>query len=402
MAGKDLYGYKPQEQEVTPKPKLITLYRNMFPEEAFGYSIFPEILEGRDRPESIFDQPMKSLWKGPPSKAIAELDNKGIKTIAEILNLTQDQFITFGKTEEISYRVGSYLSRQAITPHANLLGAIFRRKQIPVPPNREKEIVDIVEKVILTLGEREQVVLRSRFGLDGQTHSLDETGQNLGGGYNPVTRERARQVEDLALKKLRRPSIARVLEEYLTLPERSFGRWEFGAVIVKDLPPLASGIDMNGLFYSMVQELREQGLLSLLEPGQLRALAAVDLGAIDLFSSYRSVAYEMRQIAKIEQDFQHPSDPQAVDLAETGDKERYKKIIERENIYLDRAYKIIAVTRDFGCQSPRQIQDWLMDNDIRIFNLYPESVKTLALIEYLLNHPQRKEEKIIRSYEPGS
>ncbi len=68
-----------------------------------------------------------------------------------------------------------------------------------------------VEEVLATLNAREARVLQMRFGLkDGHTHTLEEVGRRFG-----VTRERVRQIEAKALRKLRHPSRSRRLRDYL-------------------------------------------------------------------------------------------------------------------------------------------------------------------------------------------
>ena len=68
-----------------------------------------------------------------------------------------------------------------------------------------------VDSVLDSLSERERAVLRLRFGLvDGRNRTLEEVGKEFN-----VTRERIRQIEAKALRKLRHPSRSRKLKDYL-------------------------------------------------------------------------------------------------------------------------------------------------------------------------------------------
>jgi RNA polymerase primary sigma factor len=68
-----------------------------------------------------------------------------------------------------------------------------------------------VEEFLSTLPPREQKILRMRFGLEnGRSHTLEEVGQEFG-----VTRERIRQIEAKALKKLEKHELAHKLRDYL-------------------------------------------------------------------------------------------------------------------------------------------------------------------------------------------
>ena len=68
-----------------------------------------------------------------------------------------------------------------------------------------------LDEVLMSLNEREQKVLRLRFGLeDGRARTLEEVGKEF-----EVTRERIRQIEAKALRKLRHPSRSKKLKDYL-------------------------------------------------------------------------------------------------------------------------------------------------------------------------------------------
>ncbi len=69
-----------------------------------------------------------------------------------------------------------------------------------------------LEEVLATLTPREARILRLRFGLqNGQSYTLEEVGQKFG-----LTRERIRQIEGRALRRLRHPRRSRQLRDYLT------------------------------------------------------------------------------------------------------------------------------------------------------------------------------------------
>jgi RNA polymerase primary sigma factor len=81
----------------------------------------------------------------------------------------------------------------------------------PMQSAYESMLKEKLEEVLTSLGPREARVLRLRFGLDdGRVYTLEEVGQKFG-----LTRERIRQIEGRALRRLRHPKRARELKEYL-------------------------------------------------------------------------------------------------------------------------------------------------------------------------------------------
>ena len=70
---------------------------------------------------------------------------------------------------------------------------------------------DQINQALSTLTDREHKILRMRFGLDDdRTHTLEEIGKRLG-----LTRERIRQIEAKAIRKMRHPSRSKALRGYL-------------------------------------------------------------------------------------------------------------------------------------------------------------------------------------------
>lgn len=93
------------------------------------------------------------------------------------------------------------------------LGDFIQDDNIPVPAEAAAYVMlkEQLSEVLLTLNEREQKVLKLRFGLeDGRSRTLEEVGKEF-----DVTRERIRQIEAKAIRKLRHPSRSKKLKDYL-------------------------------------------------------------------------------------------------------------------------------------------------------------------------------------------
>ena len=96
---------------------------------------------------------------------------------------------------------------------ASTLGEFIEDDKLPQPADAaaKRVLKEQVEEVLHTLTEREAKVISLRFGLtDGRTKTLEEVGSVFG-----VTRERIRQIEAKAIRKLRHPSRARILKDFL-------------------------------------------------------------------------------------------------------------------------------------------------------------------------------------------
>ena len=129
--------------------------------------------------------------------------------IAEAMNLPVERVLEISKISQEPVSLETPIGEE----EDSHLGDFIQDEHIPVPADEAAHTLlrEQLEKVMDTLSEREQKVLALRFGLeDGKPHTLEEVGQEF-----QVTRERIRQIEAKALRKLRHPTRSRKLRDFL-------------------------------------------------------------------------------------------------------------------------------------------------------------------------------------------
>ena len=138
------------------------------------------------------------LNREPSEEELAKKMNMSIEKVREIYKISQDPVsLETPIGEEDDSHLGDFIKDER-----NLSPEEFATNEM---------LKDEISEVLLTLTEREEKVIRLRFGLeDGKPRTLEEVGQMFG-----VTRERIRQIEAKALRKLRHPSRSRKLRDYM-------------------------------------------------------------------------------------------------------------------------------------------------------------------------------------------
>ena len=129
--------------------------------------------------------------------------------LAEAMNLPVERVLEISKISQEPVSLETPIGEE----EDSHLGDFIQDEHIPVPADEAAHTLlrEQLEKVMDTLSEREQKVLALRFGLeDGKPHTLEEVGREF-----QVTRERIRQIEAKALRKLRHPTRSRKLRDFL-------------------------------------------------------------------------------------------------------------------------------------------------------------------------------------------
>jgi len=129
--------------------------------------------------------------------------------IGEEMDISPEKVVGIVKTSQLPISLESPIGGEEDIP---LCDFIEDRNAVPPPDAASKQLLrEQIYEVISSLTYREQQVLELRFGLeDGRSRTLEEVGREFG-----VTRERIRQIEAKALRKLRHPSRSRKLRDYL-------------------------------------------------------------------------------------------------------------------------------------------------------------------------------------------
>ena len=143
-------------------------------------------------------QLLQELGREPPPEEIAEEMDMNVDRVREILKISQEPVsLETPIGEEEDSHLGDFIQDDNVPVPADAAAFTLLKEQLI--------------EVLGTLTEREQKVLRLRFGLDdGRARTLEEVGKEFN-----VTRERIRQIEAKALRKLRHPSRSRKLKDYL-------------------------------------------------------------------------------------------------------------------------------------------------------------------------------------------
>ena len=145
-------------------------------------------------------QLVQTLGREPSPEAVAAAMEIPVERVREVMKISMDPVsLETPIGEEEDSHLGDFIQDEQVMVPADAATYTLLREQLT--------------EVLETLTEREQKVLRLRFGLDdGRPRTLEEVGRDFN-----VTRERIRQIEAKALRKLRHPSRSRKLKDYLDL-----------------------------------------------------------------------------------------------------------------------------------------------------------------------------------------
>jgi RNA polymerase primary sigma factor len=155
------------------------------------------LIEESTRISRIYAKFMREKGREPASEEVSRIMGLSVVRVNEILRAIQ---------EPVS------LETPILSEEKELKDVIIDEKSVsPFKTLENNEASNRIEEVLSSLTEREEKIIRMRFGIGvGSEHTLEEVGK-----YFKLTRERIRQIEIKALKKLRHPARSKMLREYV-------------------------------------------------------------------------------------------------------------------------------------------------------------------------------------------
>jgi RNA polymerase primary sigma factor len=142
---------------------------------------------------------VRELGREPTSEEIAKRMDMPVSKVRKVFKMAQQPIsLETPIGEEEDSHLGDFIEdKSSVNPADAVVASNLR---------------EITDDVLATLSPREEKVIKMRFGLGsiGEEHTLEEVGQQF-----TVTRERIRQIEAKALRKLRHPSRSRLLKEFI-------------------------------------------------------------------------------------------------------------------------------------------------------------------------------------------
>ena len=163
------------------------------------------MIETINKLNRISRQMLQEMGREPTSEEIAKRMDIPVSKVRKILKIAQEPIsLETPIGEEEDSHLGDFIEDKAVVSPSDAVINLNLKEQ--------------TSSVLKTLTPREEKVIKMRFGLDdGSEHTLEEVGQSFA-----VTRERIRQIEAKALRKLRHPSRSRKLRAFLEGPSRDY------------------------------------------------------------------------------------------------------------------------------------------------------------------------------------
>jgi RNA polymerase primary sigma factor len=155
------------------------------------------LIEESTRISRIYTKFMREKGREPSPEEVSKIMGLSVTRVNEILRAIQ---------EPVS------LETPILSEEKELKDVIIDEKSVsPFKTLENNEASSRIEEVLSSLTEREEKIIRMRFGIGiGTEHTLEEVGK-----FFNLTRERIRQIEIKALKKLRHPARSKMLREYV-------------------------------------------------------------------------------------------------------------------------------------------------------------------------------------------